>query len=306
MPGDRGSSPDPWSAEGLRLRLDQLSAAHPSSPRYQGGRFNRPANLRALEVTDEQIAELAARREPGARDYASGADHGSESGDAATHDDDHTMSSGWDEAGVASHPDRPKAAEIRLPEDRRVHILEGDGPGSPGGGHRHGTGRPGKTEFPAGWDDDKIVSVVEDVTRSPDTVVWQGFNSRWRVTGDRDSVTVTSIVRPDGKILERMAGTRGCRRGTESEGLMRMTEAELATLTAGLPERFADRLPRADLDGLRSMARGGEWDELLDLLVAALRATRAPVSSEERKQLHDALTGWGMSPDVLASLEVAG
>ena len=48
-----------------------------------------------------------------------------------------------------------------------------------------------------------------------------------------------------------------------------MTEAELATLTAGLPERFADRLPAPDLDGLRSMARG-----------------------------------WGMSADVLASLNV--
>jgi hypothetical protein len=87
---------------------------------------------------------------------------------------------------------------------------------------------------------------------------------------------------------------------------MSMTEAELATLTAGLPERFADRLPGADLDGLRSMARGGEWDELLDLLVAALRATRSPVTSEERDQLCDALTGWGMSLDVLADLKVAG
>ena len=87
---------------------------------------------------------------------------------------------------------------------------------------------------------------------------------------------------------------------------MSLTEAELATLTAGLPERFADRLPEADLDGLRSMARGGEWDELLDLLVAALRATRARLTSEERDELHDALTGWGMPADALADLDVAG
>jgi hypothetical protein len=75
-----------------------------------------------------------------------------------------------------------------------------------------------------------------------------------------------------------------------------MSEAELATVTAGLPERFADRLQGPDLDGLRSMARGGEWDELLDLLVAALRAARAPVTREERDQLRDALTGLGDVP----------
>ena len=85
-----------------------------------------------------------------------------------------------------------------------------------------------------------------------------------------------------------------------------MTESELATLTAGLPERFADRLPAPDLDGLRSMARGGEWDELLDLLVHALQQTQVPVSGEERDQLRTALTGWGMPSDALASLNVGG
>lgn len=87
---------------------------------------------------------------------------------------------------------------------------------------------------------------------------------------------------------------------------MAMTEAELARLTAGLPERFADRLPAPDLEGLRSMARGGEWDELLDLLVQALQQTRAPVSGEERDQLRAALAGWGMPADILASLNVGG
>lgn len=85
-----------------------------------------------------------------------------------------------------------------------------------------------------------------------------------------------------------------------------MTEAELATLTAGLPERFADRLSAPDLDGLRSMARGGEWDELLDLLVQALWQTQAPVSGEERDQLRTALTGWGMPTDALTNLNVNG
>jgi Bacterial EndoU nuclease len=168
------------------MRLERLPAAHPSSPRYRGGELTKPVNLKALEFTDDQIARLDAQRAdrtPGSRDDRSG-----------------TRPSGWDDPQVTSHPDCPAADEITLPQDRRVHILYGDGPGKPGGGHRHGTGRPGKTEFPAEWDDNKIVSTVEDVAREPDRVGWQSFNSRWRVTGQREGVEITGVVRPDGRI----------------------------------------------------------------------------------------------------------
>jgi Bacterial EndoU nuclease len=133
-----------------------------------------------------QVAELTDRHEADLR--------------KATPEQTGTPTSGWDKAGVSSHPDRPAADDIKLPEDRRVHILDGDGPGKPGGGHRHGTGRPGKTEFPASWGDEKIVSIVTDVARNPDTVAWQNFNSRWRAAGEREGVVVTGIVRPDGNI----------------------------------------------------------------------------------------------------------
>jgi hypothetical protein len=84
-----------------------------------------------------------------------------------------------------------------------------------------------------------------------------------------------------------------------------MTEADLATLTAELPERFADRVPVTDLDGLRSMARAGEWAELLDLLVAVLCRAHAPITTEEGDRLRQALTGWGMPDHVLADLDIA-
>lgn len=73
-----------------------------------------------------------------------------------------------------------------------------------------------------------------------------------------------------------------------------MSEADLATRTATLPELFADRVPASALDGLRSMADGGEWDELLDLLVAALRQTGAAISAAERVELREVLAGWGL------------
>ncbi|MGO8956352.1 MAG: hypothetical protein ACLQFR_03105 [Streptosporangiaceae bacterium] len=86
--------------------------------------------------------------------------------------------------------------------------------------------------------------------------------------------------------------------------MTRMNEAELATRTARLPEIFADRIPDAEIDGLRSMAQGGEWDELIDLLLAILLETRAAVSVSERDQLRDLLAGWGLPTRQLADLAV--
>jgi hypothetical protein len=83
-----------------------------------------------------------------------------------------------------------------------------------------------------------------------------------------------------------------------------MKQAELAGRTARLPELFADRVPASDLAGLRSMAGAGEWDELLDLLVAALRVTRAPVSVDEFDELRSLLNGWGMPTGQLDGLIV--
>jgi hypothetical protein len=92
---------------------------------------------------------------------------------------------------------QPAPDSIRLPPERARHILDGD---SWGGGHRHGTGRPGKAEFPAGWDDERTIGHILDVARHPDTrPVWQP-NHRWRLYGERDAVGVTVIVKRDGGI----------------------------------------------------------------------------------------------------------
>ncbi|MQA83156.1 MAG: hypothetical protein GEV03_00640 [Streptosporangiales bacterium] len=73
-----------------------------------------------------------------------------------------------------------------------------------------------------------------------------------------------------------------------------------------LPERFVGRIPEPDLEGLRSMARGGEWDELLDLLVAALGGTQAPVTAAERDELAVLLNEAGMPTVRLDELNVTG
>jgi EndoU nuclease-like protein len=104
--------------------------------------------------------------------------------------------SGWDSVYAE---DRPKAEDIHVTPERTTHILDGE-PGG-GGGHRHGTGIPGKTEFPASWDDKKIIDTVVDVARRPDLPPkHQESNDRWVVRGTRDDVEVVVVVARDGQI----------------------------------------------------------------------------------------------------------
>ncbi len=84
-----------------------------------------------------------------------------------------------------------------------------------------------------------------------------------------------------------------------------MDRAELVPSTARLPDVFADRVPESEREGLRSMAEGGEWGELLDLLVAILLQTRAKVSPAERDLLQDVLAGWGLPTSQLDALVVS-
>jgi hypothetical protein len=156
-----------YARDDLRQRLERIADNHPSSARY--AQENLPP-ARSEAAPTGRAAEFDLRRE-----------------------------SGWLARDVAGHPDRPAVDDIHLPDDRARHILDGDGPGT-GGGHRHGTGRPGKTEFPAGWPDNVIVSTVVDIAHKPDVVHWQAFNNRWRVVGRREGLEVSAVVLPDGRV----------------------------------------------------------------------------------------------------------
>ena len=80
----------------------------------------------------------------------------------------------------------------------RRHILDGD---ETGGGHRAGTGNPGKSEFPADWSDEQILHHISDVATDPaSTRVTQG-NGNIRVDGTRDGVDIRVIIDPNGRIV---------------------------------------------------------------------------------------------------------
>jgi hypothetical protein len=109
-----------------------------------------------------------------------------------------TADNAWDSPELADHPDRPAPDSFRISPDRATHILDGD---ATGGGHRHGTGRPGKTEFPASWTDQKAIENIIGVARRPDTApVSQAWNDRWQTRGIRNDVDIVVIVESDGRI----------------------------------------------------------------------------------------------------------
>jgi EndoU nuclease-like protein len=81
---------------------------------------------------------------------------------------------------------------------RRVHILDGD---ARGGGHRPGRGIPGKSEFPPGWSDDRIIEAIEDVANDPSSVRRVEADGRTVVSGRRDGVDLRVVVERDGRTI---------------------------------------------------------------------------------------------------------
>ncbi|HCE11030.1 MAG TPA: hypothetical protein DEQ40_20975 [Oxalobacteraceae bacterium] len=73
-----------------------------------------------------------------------------------------------------------------------THILDGDSLTS--GGHRYGTGSPGKSEFPQSWSDQKISNTVSDIATDP-SVTWTKADARGYITTTamRDGVDVKVV-----------------------------------------------------------------------------------------------------------------
>ncbi|MBL8510501.1 MAG: EndoU domain-containing protein, partial [Betaproteobacteria bacterium] len=83
-------------------------------------------------------------------------------------------------------------------KQRRRHILDGD---ATGGGHGAGRGIPGKSEFPKGWSDDKVIHVISDIATDPNAVRSAGRGGRTVVEGTREGINVRVILGRDGEII---------------------------------------------------------------------------------------------------------
>jgi len=78
---------------------------------------------------------------------------------------------------------------------RRTHILDGD---ATGGGHRAGTGKPGKSEFPVNWTDDEVISRVEEVANDPHSSRRNGRLGRAVVSGTCHGVDIEVVIEANG------------------------------------------------------------------------------------------------------------
>jgi hypothetical protein len=92
----------------------------------------------------------------------------------------------------------PVHIEDLLPHRRR-HILDGDGP-KKGGGHRAGTGKPRKTEFPADWTDDDIIRRVMQTAMHPEEAILQE-NERFAAWAMHNGVKVKVVIDRGGVVL---------------------------------------------------------------------------------------------------------
>jgi len=85
-----------------------------------------------------------------------------------------------------------------------------------------------------------------------------------------------------------------------------VNESEVIERAEALPDLYAGRVRPEDLDGMRSMAGAGEWQELVDLVVASLGLTRAPVTAAERDELRSLLAAMNMPDGAITALNVEG
>ena len=101
------------------------------------------------------------------------------------------------ETGATTGAGAAAEAGVNLADEQATtHILEGD---ATGGGHAPGASIAGKSEFPAGWSNSKILHAISDVATDPASkTVTQGRTTI--VTGVRDGVEIKVVLR-DNRIV---------------------------------------------------------------------------------------------------------
>ncbi|WP_205325233.1 EndoU domain-containing protein [Glycomyces sp. YM15] len=102
--------------------------------------------------------------------------------------------------GDGIHTDYPQDAPHNMSFSDLLHVCNGD-PNKPqgSGGHLSGTGVPGKTEFPEGWEMDDVKDAFQEVAGNP-TDAWPTSSGNYFAEGVVDGVLVNVVVRPDGSI----------------------------------------------------------------------------------------------------------
>ncbi len=140
------------------------------------------------------------------------------------------------------------------------------------GGHLHGAGRPGVTQFPAGWDEQRVQDAVRRLAGPSTTLA----NGRTWSDGTVDGVWI-GVLREETGAVRTVVPLSG-------PDVQRVPEEWGALLVSGLRRTvhilLTDAAPFLGLDErgvLGALRDTGEWEELADALVARLsRVARLP------------------------------
>ena len=144
-----------------------------------------------------------------------------------------------------------------------------------GGGHAPGVGRRATSEFPAGWTDEHIISVVKDVANDPSEARRQQLNGRWRCAGERFNVYLIVLVEEDGRVYTAypVAGPGVVRnpdtaRDPANPTVADLKENRISFFADSVLTTVGDRLKPEDYTHYRTLLWAGEWEELADVLAA--------------------------------------
>jgi hypothetical protein len=140
------------------------------------------------------------------------------------------------------------------------------------GGHLHGAGRPGATQFPAGWDQQRVDDAVRRLAGLSTTLA----NGRTWVDGTVNGIRI-GVLRDETGAVRTVVPLSG-------PEVQRVPEEWGALLVSGLRRTahilLTDAAPFLGLDErgvLGALRDTGEWEELADALIARLsRVARLP------------------------------
>lgn len=92
----------------------------------------------------------------------------------------------------------PEKGAFSITPQRRQHILYGDGTG---GGHKFGAGKPGKSEFPRSWDDEKIIRIALQIAND-EKIPLRPSGRYWLKMGEAETIKIRVVLnREAGEII---------------------------------------------------------------------------------------------------------
>jgi hypothetical protein len=170
-----------------------------------------------------------------------------------------------------------------------------------GGGHAPGTGRRATTEFPVGWTNERIIAVIKDVADNPGEPRQRQYNGRWRAAGERYGVQVVVLIEEDGRVHAAypLGGDDVTRNPDTAKDPANPTVGDLAAgrisyFADGLLNQLANRLPADDFVHYRGLLWSGEWEELVDVLVAHVGAEDIRLTADEYADLERLLNTYDL------------